>query len=33
VDNREETRNPYRISEEEPLGETFIWKGEKELGE
>jgi hypothetical protein len=33
VDKRGETRNPYRISEEGPLGETFIWKAEKELGE
>jgi hypothetical protein len=33
VDNGEDRRNPYRISKEEPLGETFIWKAEKEFGE
>jgi hypothetical protein len=33
VDNREQTINLYRISGEEPLWETFIWKAEKELEE
>jgi hypothetical protein len=31
--DKKETRNLYRIPDEELLGEKFIWKAEKEIGE